>query len=64
MTFGRTFFSAMAKRHIGLWTAIVRSKRSLCCGTVFLSQWTKQPVRSADGLREKTRTKAAETVRG
>jgi hypothetical protein len=28
---------------------------------VFLSLLTKQPVRSADGLREKPRTKAAET---
>jgi hypothetical protein len=26
---------------------------SPCCETVFLSLWTKQPVRSADGLREK-----------
>lgn len=56
-------FSAMAKRHKGLWTAIVQSRRSPCCETVFLSLWTEQPVRSADGLREKPRTKAAEIVR-
>jgi hypothetical protein len=47
----------MAKRHQGLWTPSPEAGAAPGCGTVFPSLRTKQPVRSADGLREKPRTK-------
>jgi len=53
MTFGRTY-PATAKRHRrAVKGRFLPTRTSPCYGTVLLSLWTKQPVRSTDGLREK-----------